>query len=248
METIGKVKHPNLVPLLGYCVCGDERFLIYEYMENGNLEMWLRNRADAIEALGWPDRLKICLGSAHGLSFLHHGFVPPNIIHRDMKSSNILLDENFVPRVSDFGLARIISACETHISTNIAGTLGYIPPEYALTMKSSTRGDVYSFGVVMLELLTGRPPTGQEVAEGGGNLVDWVRWMTAHGKENELFDPCLPVSSVWREQMACVLALARDCTANEPWMRPTMLQVVERLEKAHAMESGPLVVAVTRDM
>ncbi|KAK8451170.1 hypothetical protein SEVIR_6G162300v4 [Setaria viridis] len=247
METIGKVKHPNLVPLLGYCVCGDERFLIYEYMENGNLEMWLRNQADAIEALGWPDRLKICLGSAHGLSFLHHGFVP-HIIHRDMKSSNILLDENFEPRVSDFGLARIISACETHVSTNIAGTLGYIPPEYGLTMKSSTKGDVYSFGVVMLELLTGRTPTGHEEVEGGGNLVGWVRWMTAHGRENELFDPCLPVSSTWREQMACVLAIARDCTADEPWRRPTMLEVVKGLKMAQTMESGPLVVTVTGDM
>ncbi|EEC72035.1 hypothetical protein OsI_04936 [Oryza sativa Indica Group] len=247
METIGKVKHPNLVPLLGYCVCGDERFLIYEYMENGSLEMWLRNRADALEALGWPDRLKICLGSARGLAFLHHGFVP-HIIHRDMKSSNILLDENFEPRVSDFGLARIISACETHVSTDIAGTFGYIPPEYGLTMKSTTKGDVYSFGVVMLELLTGRPPTGQEEVQGGGNLVGWVRWMIARGKQNELFDPCLPVSSVWREQMVRVLAIARDCTADEPFKRPTMLEVVKGLKMTHGMECGPLVVTVSRDM
>ncbi|KAF0916510.1 hypothetical protein E2562_007588 [Oryza meyeriana var. granulata] len=247
METIGKVKHPNLVPLLGYCVCGDERFLIYEYMENGSLEMWLRNQADALEALGWPDRLKICLGSARGLAFLHHGFVP-HIIHRDMKSSNILLDENFEPRVSDFGLARIISACETHVSTDIAGTFGYIPPEYGLTMKSTTKGDVYSFGVVMLELLTGRPPTGQEEVQGGGNLVGWVRWMIARGKQNELFDPCLPVSSVWREQMARVLAIARDCTADEPFKRPTMLEVVKGLKMTQSMECGPLVVTVSRDM
>ena len=224
METVGKVKHPNLVPLLGYCVCGDERFLIYEYMENGSLEIWLRNRADAVEALGWPDRLKICLGSAHGLAFLHEGFVP-HIIHRDMKSSNILLDVNFEPRVSDFGLARIISACETHVSTDIAGTFGYIPPEYGQTMKSSTKGDVYSFGVgvVMLELLTGRPPTGQEDLEGGGNLVGWVRWVIARGTRNELFDPCLPVSGVWREQMVRVLGMALDCTASrgrgQAWWR-----------------------------
>ncbi|GJM92074.1 hypothetical protein PR202_ga08502 [Eleusine coracana subsp. coracana] len=244
METIGKVKHPNLVPLLGYCVCGDERFLIYEYMENGSLEMWLNNRADAVEALGWPDRLKICLGSAHGLAFLHHGFVP-HIIHRDMKSSNILLDENFEPRVSDFGLARIISACETHVSTDIAGTFGYIPPEYGQAMKSSTKGDVYSFGVVMLELLTGRPPTGQEEVEGGGNLVGWVRWMIAHGKKNELFDPCLPVSSPWREQMLCVLSIAQNCTVDEPWKRPTMMEVVKGLKMAQAMERGPLVVKVS---
>jgi Leucine-rich repeat (LRR) protein len=245
METIGKVKHPNLVPLLGYCVCGDERFLIYEYMENGSLEMWLRNRADAVEALGWPDRLKICLGSARGLAFLHEGFVP-HIIHRDMKSSNILLDENFEPRVSDFGLARIISACETHVSTDIAGTFGYIPPEYGMTMKSSMKGDVYSFGVVMLELLTGRPPTGQEDVEGGGNLVGWVRWMMARGKGNELFDPCLPVSGVWREQMVRVLTIALDCTAEEPWKRPIMQEVVKGLKMTQPMECGPLVVTVSR--
>ncbi|VAH67689.1 unnamed protein product [Triticum turgidum subsp. durum] len=245
METIGKVKHPNLVPLLGYCVCGDERFLIYEYMENGSLEIWLRNRADAVEALGWPDRLKICLGSAHGLAFLHEGFVP-HIIHRDMKSSNILLDVNFEPRVSDFGLARIISACETHVSTDIAGTFGYIPPEYGQTMKSSTKGDVYSFGVVMLELLTGRPPTGQEDLEGGGNLVGWVRWVIARGTRNELFDPCLPVSGVWREQMVRVLGIALDCTADEPWKRPSMVEVVKGLKMTQAMECGPLVVTVSR--
>uniref|UniRef100_M8BQ53 non-specific serine/threonine protein kinase n=1 Tax=Aegilops tauschii TaxID=37682 RepID=M8BQ53_AEGTA len=236
METIGKVKHPNLVPLLGYCVCGDERFLIYEYMENGSLEIWLRNRADAVEALGWPDRLKICLGSAHGLAFLHEGFVP-HIIHRDVKSSDV----NFEPRVSDFGLARIISACETHVSTDIAGTFGYIPLEYGQTMKSSTKGDVYSFGVVMLELLTGRPPTGQEDLEGGGNLVGWVRWVIARGTRNKLFDPCLPVSGVWREQMVRVLGIALDCTADEPWKRPSMVEVVKGLKTTQAMECGPLV-------
>ena len=137
--------------------------------------MWLRNRADAVEALDWPTRLKICLGSARGLAFLHHGFVP-HIIHRDIKSSNILLNSKFEARVSDFGLARIISACESHVSTVLAGSFGYIPPEYGQTMVATTKGDVYSFGVVMLELVTGRAPTGQADVE-GGNLVGWVRWM-----------------------------------------------------------------------
>lgn len=123
METIGKVKHEHLVPLLGYCVFADERFLIYEYMENGSLDVWLRNRADAVSTLNWLTLFKICLGSARGLAFLHHGFVP-HIIHRDIKSSNILLDSNFEPRVSDFGLARIISACESHVSTVLAGKGG----------------------------------------------------------------------------------------------------------------------------
>jgi serine/threonine protein kinase len=239
METIGKVKHRNLVPLLGYCACGDERFLIYEYMHHGSLETWLRNRADVAEALGWPARLKICLGSARGLMFLHHGFVP-HIIHRDMKSSNILLDENMEPRVSDFGLARVISAYETHISTNVAGTFGYIPPEYGLVMKCTMKGDVYSFGVVMLEVLTGRPPIEQEeMEEGDGNLVSWVRWMIAHGQQGELFDPYLPVSGLPREQMSRVLAIAQECTADEPWKRPTMVEVVKGLRMIQLMKCEP---------
>ena len=164
-------------------------------MHHGSLETWLRNHENTPETIGWRERLRICLGSANGLMFLHHGFVP-HIIHRDMKSSNILLDENMEPRISDFGLARIISAYDTHVSTTVSGTLGYIPPEYALIMESTVRGDVYSFGVVMLEVLTGRPPTGQEMEDGGGNLVDWVRWMIAHGHEGELFDPYLLVSGL----------------------------------------------------
>jgi len=236
METIGKVKHQNLVPLLGYCARGDERFLIYEHMHHGSLEMWLRDRENSTpKAIGWPDRLRICLGSARGLMFLHHGFVP-HVIHRDMKSSNILLDENMEPKISDFGLARIISAYDTHVSTIVAGTLGYIPPEYALTMKCTAKGNVYSFGIVMLEVLTGRPPTGQEVEEGGGNLIDWVRWMIAQGREGELFDPFLPASGLWREQMVRVLAVALECTADEPWKRPTMPDVVKGLKMAQLMK------------
>ncbi|CAD6251532.1 unnamed protein product [Miscanthus lutarioriparius] len=235
METIGKVKHHNLVPLVGYCAHGDERFLIYEYMHHGSLETWLRNHENTPETIGWRERLRICLGSANELMFLHHGFVP-HIIHRDMKSSNILLDKNMELRISDFGLARIISAYDTHVSTTVSGTLGYIPPEYALIMESTARGDVYSFGVVMLEVLTGRPPTGKEVEEGGGNLVDWVRWMIARGREGELFDPCLPVSGLWHEQMVRVLAIAQDCTADEPSKRPTMVEVVKGLKMVQLMK------------
>ncbi|KAK1300220.1 Leucine-rich repeat receptor protein kinase EXS [Acorus calamus] len=230
METIGKVKHPNLVPLLGYCVFSDERFLVYEYMENGSLETWLRNRDDAREALNWATCLKICLGSACGLAFLHHGFVP-HIIHRDMKSSNILLDRAFEARVSDFGLARIISACETHVSTDLAGTFGYIPPEYGQTMKATAKGDVYSFGVVVMEVLTGRAPTGQEEGEGGGNLVGWVRWMVGLGREEEVFNAWLGAGVGAREQMRRVLAVARACTCDEPWRRPSMLEVVRMLKE-----------------
>ncbi|KAJ3678298.1 hypothetical protein LUZ60_002101 [Juncus effusus] len=241
METIGKVKHKNLVPLLGYCVFRDERFLIYEYMENGSLEGWLREKG---EDLGWGQRLNVMFGSAKGLAFLHHGFVP-HIIHRDMKSSNILLDKDFEPRVSDFGLARIISACETHVSTDLAGTFGYIPPEYGLTMKCTIKGDVYSFGVVMMELLTGRAPTGQEDGEGGGNLVGWVKWMVSKEKQNEVFDPCLPLVGPARLQMARVLDVARVCTSDDPWRRPSMFEVVRMLKEIRMMDGGDSVVVVS---
>ncbi|KZV32554.1 leucine-rich repeat receptor protein kinase EXS-like [Dorcoceras hygrometricum] len=235
METIGKVKHDNLLSLLGYCVFADERFLIYEYMENGSLDFWLRNQADAFEGLDWPTRFQIALGSARGLSFLHHGFVP-HIIHRDIKSSNILLDKNFEPRVSDFGLARIISACESHVSTVLAGTFGYIPPEYGQKMVATTKGDVYSFGVVMLELVTGQAPIGQADVE-GGNLVGWVRWMVEKGRECDILDPFLSRFPSWKDQMLHVLDVARSCTCDEPWMRPTMMEVVKLLKKAK-MEDG----------
>jgi len=171
METLGKVKHKNLVPLLGYCSFGEEKLLIYEYMVNGNLDLWLRKREDALEVLDWSKCFKIEMGSARGLAFLHHGFIP-HIIHRDMKASNILLDGDFEHKVAEFGLAGIISACETHVSTNIAGTFGYIPLKYGKSCRSTTRADVYSFGVILLELLTRKEPTGPKFRDiDGGNKL-----------------------------------------------------------------------------
>lgn len=228
METLGKVKHRNLVPLLGYCSFGDEKLLVYDFMVNGSLDYWLRNRADALEVLDWPKRFKIAMGSARGLAFLHHGFIP-HIIHRDMKSSNILLDADFEPRVADFGLARLISACETHVSTDIAGTFGYIPPEYGQSWRSTTRGDVYSFGVILLELLTGKEPTGPNFKDiEGGNLVGWVQQMINKGQAAETLDSVTSDGS-WKLQMLQMLQVASMCTYDDPVKRPNMLQVVKLL-------------------
>eukprot|EP01018_Ginkgo_biloba_P006931 Gb_21147 [translate_table: standard] len=235
METLGKVKHRNLVPLLGYCVFGEDKFLVYEYMENGSLDLWLRNRADALEVLDWPKRFKIAMGAARGLSFLHHGFIP-HIIHRDMKSSNILLDASFEPKVADFGLARLISAYETHVSTDLAGTFGYIPPEYGQSWKATTRGDVYSYGVILLELLTGKEPTGMEFKEGeGGNLVGWVWHMIKTEQAEETLDPYISCGP-WNSQMMQVLHLATLCTSEDPIKRPTMLDVVKLLKEIDRAE------------
>lgn len=230
METLGKVKHRNLVPLLGYCSFGEEKLLVYDYMVHGSLDLWLRNRADALEVLDWTKRFKIAMGAARGLAFLHHGFIP-HIIHRDMKASNILLDADFEPKVADFGLARLISACETHVSTDIAGTFGYIPPEYGQSWRSTTKGDVFSYGVILLELLTGKEPTGADFKEiEGGNLVGWVRQMIKKGKVAEVLDPVI-ASGAWRVKMLQVLQVATLCTSDDPYRRPTMLQVVKFLKE-----------------
>jgi hypothetical protein len=239
METLGKVKHRNLVPLLGYCSFGEEKLLVYEYMVNGSLDLWLRNRADAVEVLDWSKRFKIAMGSARGLNFLHHGFIP-HIIHRDVKTSNILLDADFEPRVADFGLARLISAYETHVSTDIAGTFGYIPPEYGQSWRSTTRGDVYSYGVILLELLTGKEPTGADFKEiEGGNLVGWVRQMIKQGAAQEALDPTVS-NGPWKMSMLKVLHIANLCTAEDPLMRPSMLQVVKYLKDVEAAPQLPI--------
>lgn len=127
----------------------------------------------------------------------------------------------------------------------ISGTIGYFPPEYGLTMQITAKGDVYSFGVVMLEMLTGRAPTGQDEVEGGGNLVGWVRWMVGKNREDEVFDPCLPAMGPERQQMSRVLAVARVCTCDEPWRRPNMLDVVRMLKEIKMLHEGDDVVVIS---
>ncbi|KAL3582346.1 hypothetical protein D5086_016678, partial [Populus alba] len=190
METLGKIKHRNLVPLLGYCKIGEERLLVYEFMEFGSLEEMLhgRGRARDRRILTWDERKKIARGAAKGLCFLHHNCIP-HIIHRDMKSSNVLLDHEMEARVSDFGMARLISALDTHLSVStLAGTPGYVPPEYYQSFRCTAKGDVYSFGVVLLELLTGKRPTDKEDF-GDTNLVGWVKMKVREGKQMEVIDP-----------------------------------------------------------
>ncbi|KAL6127750.1 hypothetical protein ACLB2K_071113 [Fragaria x ananassa] len=229
METLGKVKHQNLVSLLGYCSIGEEKLLVYEYMVNGSLDLWLRNRMGALDILDWDRRFKIAMGAARGLSFLHHELVP-HIIHRDIKASNILLNEDFEPKVADFGLARLISACETHITTDVAGTFGYIPPEYGQSGRSTKKGDVYSFGVILLELVTGKEPTGPDFKEKeGGNLVGWVLQKVKKGQAADVLDP-LVLSVDSKQAMLQVLQIACVCLCDNPASRPTMLQVLKILK------------------
>ncbi|XP_047955958.1 brassinosteroid LRR receptor kinase-like [Salvia hispanica] len=226
METIGRIKHRNLVPLLGYCKVGEERLLVYEYMMHGSLE-------GVLKKLSWPMRRRVAVGAARGLAFLHS--CSPNIIHRDMKSSNVLIDQNFEARVSDFGMARVMeSVVDTHLSVStLAGTPGYVPPEYYQSFRCSTKGDVYSYGVVMLELLTGRRPTDQSDF-GDDNLVGWVK-ECARMKLARVFDHRLIAGHPELEmELLQHLKIACACLDDRPSKRPTMIQVIAMLKEIQA--------------
>ncbi|KAK7318515.1 hypothetical protein RJT34_03218 [Clitoria ternatea] len=232
METIGKIKHRNLVPLLGYCKVGEERLLVYEYMKYGSLDV-LYNQKKAGIKLNWAARKKIAIGAAKGLAFLHHNCTPP-IIHRDMKSSNVLLDENLEARVADFGMARRMNAMDTHLSVStLAGTPGYVPPEYYQSFHCTTKGDVYSYGVVLLELLTGKRAT-DSTDFGDDNLVGWIK-LQAKLKQSDVFDPELRKEDPSPEvELVQYLNVAFACLDYPPLQRPTMIQVLAKFEEIQA--------------
>ncbi|URE43691.1 Serine threonine-protein kinase [Musa troglodytarum] len=175
--------HPNLVNLIGYCADGDQRLLVYEYMPLGSLEDHLHDPSPDKKWLDWNTRMKIAAGAAKGLEYLHDKASPP-VIYRDLKCSNILLDEEYNPKLSDFGLAKLGPVGDnTHVSTRVMGTYGYCAPEYAMTGQLTLKSDVYSFGVVLLELITGRRAIDNSRAAGEHNLVAWV-------STSGLFIPC----------------------------------------------------------
>ncbi|KOM43567.1 hypothetical protein LR48_Vigan05g117200 [Vigna angularis] len=228
VEALSRAQHKNLVSLKGYCRHGNDRLLIYSYLENGSLDYWLHECVDESAALKWDARLKIAQGAARGLAYLHKG-CEPFIVHRDVKSSNILLDDKFEAHLADFGLSRLLQPYDTHVTTDLVGTLGYIPPEYSQTLTATFRGDVYSFGVVLLELLTARRPV--EVIKGKNcrNLVSWVFQMKSENKEQEIFDP-----AIWHKdhekQLLEVLAIACKCLDQDPRQRPAIEVVVSWLD------------------
>ncbi|XVF88544.1 hypothetical protein PTKIN_Ptkin19aG0059000 [Pterospermum kingtungense] len=169
VEIITRVHHKHLVSLVGYCISGTTRMLVYEFVPNNTLEFHLHGKGRP--TMDWPTRMKIALGSAKGLAYLHED-CHPKIIHRDIKASNILLDFKFEAKVADFGLAKFSSDVNTHISTRVMGTFGYLAPEYASSGKLTDKSDVFSFGVMLLELITGHRPVGSSYME--DCLVDWV--------------------------------------------------------------------------
>lgn len=228
LNTLGDIKHRNIVTLHGYYIAPQFNLLIYELMPNGGLDAFLHRRCKGGKSLDWATRHKIALGAARGIAYLHHDCVP-HIIHRDIKSSNILLDQNMEARVSDFGLATLMEPDQTHVSTVVAGTFGYLAPEYFDTGKATTKGDVYSFGIVLLELLTGKRPTDESFVEEGTKLVTWVKAVVEDKREEHAIDPDLLHFQI--EEVKDVFAVAEKCLEPDCLKRPTMAEVVKMLEE-----------------
>ncbi|TKY66812.1 Receptor protein kinase HSL1 [Spatholobus suberectus] len=227
VETLGRIRHKNIVRLWCCCHSEDRRLLVYEYMPNGSLADMLKGSKRSL--LDWPTRHKIAVDAAEGLSYLHHDCVPP-IVHRDVKSNNILVDGEFVAKVADFGVAKMVTRISqgTEPMSGIAGSYGYIAPEYAYTLRVNEKCDIYSFGVVILELVTGRPPIDPEYGENG--LVKWVSSALEHEGLDHVIDPTL--DSKYREEISKVLSVGLHCTSSLPITRPTMRNVVKMLQEA----------------
>lgn len=225
---LGQLHHPNLVKLIGFCLDGDNRLLVYEFMPRGSLENHLFKRGPY--PLSWATRIKVAIGAARGLAFLHDAECP--VIYRDLKASNILLDSDFNAKLSDFGLAKAGPTGDmTHVSTKVMGTQGYAAPEYIATGRLSPRADVYSFGVVLLELLSGRCAYERANSCQEQNLVDWVRpYLGDKSKLFRIMDPKL--EGQYPKKGAHGLAnIAMFCTANDVKLRPQMSEVLAALEE-----------------
>ncbi|XP_051147450.1 probable receptor-like serine/threonine-protein kinase At4g34500 isoform X1 [Andrographis paniculata] len=228
VEAIGKVRHKNLVGLLGYCADGAERLLVYEYIDNGNLEQWLHGDVGPISPLTWDIRMKIAIGTARGLAYLHEG-LEPKVIHRDIKSSNILLDRKWNAKVSDFGLAKILGSEKSYVTTRVMGTFGYVSPDYANTGMLNEGSDVYSFGILLMEIITGRSPIDYSRPPGEMNLVDWFRSMVSSRRGEDLVDPLIGVPPSPRTLKRILLVCLR-CIDMDAYKRPKMGQIVHMLE------------------
>ncbi|KAG6696135.1 hypothetical protein I3842_09G132300 [Carya illinoinensis] len=225
---ISGLKHPNLVRLYGCCVEGSQLFLVYEYMENNSLARALFGPEEYQLNLEWPTRQKICVGIARGLAYLHEESTI-KIVHRDIKTTNVLLDGELNPKISDFGLAKLDEEENTHISTRVAGTIGYMAPEYALWGYLTYKADVYSFGVVALEIVAGKNNMKYRPNENYVCLLDWGLVLQRKGDLMELVDPKLG-SDFNREEAIRMIKVALLCTNPSPALRPTMSAVVSMLE------------------
>ncbi|XP_030929940.1 probable leucine-rich repeat receptor-like serine/threonine-protein kinase At3g14840 isoform X3 [Quercus lobata] len=225
---ISALQHPHLVKLYGCCIEGNQLLLVYEYMENNSLARALFGLEECQLKLDWTTRYKICVGIARGLAYLHEES-RLKIVHRDIKATNVLLDKYLNPKISDFGLAKLDEEDNTHISTRIAGTYGYMAPEYAMRGYLTDKADVYSFGVVSLEIVSGRSNTSHRPKEEPFNLLDWAHLLKEEGNLIKLVDPRLG-SDYSKEEAMVMIHVALLCTNVSSAARPTMSSIVSMLE------------------
>ncbi|RWV83698.1 hypothetical protein GW17_00054663 [Ensete ventricosum] len=233
IDVITNNKHSNLVELIGCCVEGSNRILVYEYLENGSLDRaLLGSNSDAVK-LNWDIRSAICMGIARGLVYLHEELQPP-VVHRDIKASNILLDSNFLPKIGDFGVAKLFPDNITHISTRVAGTTGYLAPEYALKGHLTKKADIYSFGVLVLEIISGRSNS-KSWTEMRIPLLEWTWTLLEEERLTELVDVAL--KDYPEDQVIRYIKVALFCTQAAAGRRPSMSQVVEMLSRPVQLNS-----------
>ncbi|XP_058209094.1 receptor-like cytoplasmic kinase 176 [Rhododendron vialii] len=227
---LGQLHHPNLVKLIGYCFEDDQRLLVYEFMPKGSMENHLFRRGSYFQPLSWSIRMKVALGAAKGLAFLHNA--ETKVIYRDFKTSNILLDSDYTAKLSDFGLARDgPTGDKSYVSTRVMGTFGYAAPEYLSTGHLTAKSDVFSFGVVLLEMLTGKRAIDKNRPSGEHNLVEWAKpYLTNKRRILRVIDVRLeghyPLGQALKAGN-----LALQCLSSEPKLRPRMDEVVTFLEK-----------------
>ncbi|KAL6567883.1 hypothetical protein OROGR_001551 [Orobanche gracilis] len=232
---LSRIHHRNLVPLIGYCEDVNQCMLVYEYMHNGTLRDHIHD-SDNQKQLDWLARLRIAEDAAKGLEYLHTGCTP-SIIHRDVKTSNILLDINMRAKVSDFGLSRQAEEGLTHISSVARGTVGYLDPEYYANQQLTEKSDVYSFGVVLLELISGRKPVSTEEYGSDWSIVHWARSLIRKGDVISIVDPTLlgtvKVESIWR-----IAEVAIQCVEQHSMSRPRMQDIILAIQDSMKIQKG----------
>lgn len=227
IKVISDIEHENLAKLIGCCVEGNHRILVYDYIENNSLSQTLLGLGHSSIQFSWRTRTKICIGIARGLAYLHEE-VRPHIVHRDIKASNILLAKDLTPKISDFGLAKLIPANMTHVSTRVAGTIGYLAPEYAIRGQLTRRADVYSFGVLLVEIVSGRCNTNSLLPIEEQYILERTWDLYERNELVELVDTAMH-GDFDAEEACKYLKIGLLCTQDNPKLRPIMSTVVKML-------------------
>ncbi|KAJ9562781.1 hypothetical protein OSB04_007941 [Centaurea solstitialis] len=227
IKVIYEIEHENLAKLCGCCVEGNHRILVYDYIENNSLAQTLLGNGHSSIQFSWRTRTKICIGIARGLAYLHEE-VRPHIVHRDIKASNILLDKDLTPKISDFGLAKLIPSNMTHVSTRVAGTIGYLAPEYAIRGQLTRRADVYSFGVLLVEIVSGRCNTNSLLPLEEQYILERTWDLYEKNELIELVDTAM-YGDFDAEEACKYLKIGLLCTQDNPKLRPVMSTVVKML-------------------